>query len=387
MKICHYVREVRLELGGVVRAVLDFTGGLAAAGQDVTLITTYDEDATWEQDGPKPRVVRVGPTSARGGRFPRAELERIRPIIAEADVLHLHGVWLSSNVQLARIAREVGTPYVWSTHGVLDDWSMSQRRLKKRLFLALWGRRALEQAAFVVCTAQDEARQVAPWIGWGRTRVLLLIMDMGPFGSLPGPDLARRSFPDVDWDQPVLLFLSRLNYKKGADRLLDAAARLRDQGARFQVVVAGTGEDEQALRAQADRLGLGARVHFVGFASGATKVSLFEASDLFVLPTSQENFGFVLFEALAAGTPVMTTKGVDPWPELQSSGAGIICDSTPEVLASELKARLEDLEGLAAMGAKGRAWVFEHLATGRVVSELIKAYEDAVAERAPGKPE
>jgi glycosyltransferase involved in cell wall biosynthesis len=190
VKICHYVREVRLELGGVVRAVLDFTGGLAAAGQDVTLITTYDEDATWEQDGPKPRVVRVGPTSARGGRFPRAELERIRPIIAEADVLHLHGVWLSSNVQLARIAREVGTPYVWSTHGVLDDWSMSQRRLKKRLFLALWGRRALEQAAFVVCTgsAVDRVGQdacAAAHHGHGSVRI----------ASRPGPGapvLSRR---------------------------------------------------------------------------------------------------------------------------------------------------------------------------------------------------
>lgn len=380
MKICHYLKDVRLELGGVVRAVLDIAGPLAAAGHDVTLITTDDTDASWDQQGPHPKVLRVGPASKPGRRLPKTELARMRDVIADADVLHLHGVWVASNMQVAKLAREVGTPYVYAAHGMLDDWCMSQKRLKKQLYLATGGRRTMEQAAFVVCSAEDEARQVAPWIPNGHTKVILPIMDLEPFADLPGESHAHEAFPDVDWTKPTLLFLSRLNYKKGVDRLLDAAARLRDDGLEFQVLIAGTGEDEQPLRQQASRLNLDEFAHFLGFVSGTTKVSLYQASDLFVLPTSQENFGFVIFEALAAGTGVVTTKGVDPWPELQSSGGAVITDAAPDTLARTLTDLLADRARIDDMGAKGRAWVLEHLAMDRVVSEFVKAYQEAAAK-------
>ena len=121
------------------------------------------------------------------------------------------------------------------------------------------------------------------------------------------------------------------------------------------------------------------RVDFVGEVLGADKLSLYQASDLFVLPTSQENFGLVLPEALACGTPVVTTKGVDIWPELESSGGALIADpATPEQFAQHIGALLGTRARRDEMGAKGREWVLSSLSAESVMGLYVEMYREAI---------
>jgi glycosyltransferase involved in cell wall biosynthesis len=117
-------------------------------------------------------------------------------------------------------------------------------------------------------------------------------------------------------------------------------------------------------------------VVFPGFVTGQEKVSLYQAADVFVLPTSQENFGFVLFEALAAGTPVVTTRGADTWPELERCGGAVIVPADADAIAEVVGALLDDPERRATMGQCGREWVFGNLDGERV----IEAFEQLYAE-------
>ena len=121
---------------------------------------------------------------------------------------------------------------------------------------------------------------------------------------------------------------------------------------------------------------LNGAAHFVGHVGGALKISLYEWADVFVLPTSQENFGLVLPEALACRTPVITTKGVDIWPELEASGGAVIVDAEPSTLAKEIKAMLEEADRRKQMGERGRQWVMERL-TPQVI---VYAYESLYRE-------
>ena len=101
--------------------------------------------------------------------------------------------------------------------------------------------------------------------------------------------------------------------------------------------------------------------------SGCAKLWLYEAADVFVLPTFQENWGFVLIESLACATPVITTRAVDIWPELQSSGASVIVDATPDATAAALSELLGDRARREAVGPTGRAWVLDNLSVDRVL--------------------
>ncbi len=384
MKIVHYLGRMRLEDGGVVRAVLDLCAVLAARDHDVTLLTldATDVPQQWIAGGDgRPGVVTLQPHAGPWPGLRRGAVVEARQCIATADAVHLHVPWDPVCRRLSQLALAAGVQYVVGLHGMLDDWCMGRKAFKKRLYLALGGRRFLERAAAVHCTAQAEREQSWKWYPRGRPIVVPLIFDLSEYEHLPGPELARRKFASAfpDDNVPIVLFLSRLHPKKRVELLIEAAMQLHDDGLTFKLLIAGTGEPqyEQSLRALVELKQLSARIAFLGFVSGRNKVSLYQASDVFVLPTSQENWGFVLLESLACATPVITTKGVDIWPELQSSGGAIIADETPQAFAAALADLILDREKRQRMQQQGRAWVQRNFNVDRVVEQYEQLYECA----------
>ena len=381
MKIVQYMSRIRLEDGGVVRAVLDLCGALAARGHDVTLLSldATDVPQPWLSGDPgRPRVELI---ERQIGVLPHvscATAERVRRSIQHADLVHLHVPWDPLCLQLGRLARRAGKPYVVSLHGMLDDWCMAQKGFKKRLYLAVVGRRFLERAAAVHCTADAERDQSYKWYPRGRPIVVPLIFDLSAYEDLPGPELARRTFASAfgDSGDAVVLFLSRLHPIKGLELLIQAAEQLRDDGLAFKLLIAGAGDQQydESMRRLVQRLGLSERVAFLGFVSGRTKVSLYQAADVFVLPTSHENWGFVSVESLACGTPIIITRGVDIWPELESSGGAVIVDSTPQAIAAAIATLLGHQSRRQSMQQKGRAWVLQNLSLERVLGQYEQAY-------------
>lgn len=384
MRILHLLAFLRAEYGGPVRAVLDLCGDLAAHGHDVTLCSWDDADApaTWREGVTKrlPRLATIEPPSGLGSRFAGPARGRMIELIGAHDLLHLHGVWNPWNWQLGALAREAGRPYIVSVRGMLDDWCMRQKALKKRLFLSLAVRRWLEGAAYVHLTAEAEHEQARKHFPKGRGVVIPNLLDLRPFEAPPGPEMARAKFPMLTAGRPNLLFLSRVHMKKGLETLLRAGALLRKRGIDANILIAGRGEPayvDSVKRLAAD-LGLADRAFFLEQVVDTEKLSLYQAADLFVLPTSQENFGFVFVEALACGTPVVTTKGVDIWPELESSGGAVIADATPEATADAVAGLLARRDALADMGRKGRDWVFRDLAPAKVLKQFEVMYARAI---------
>ncbi len=392
MHIVHYLQRIDLEEGGVVRAVLDMGALQASGSRTVTLLTHDAPDAPelWKRGEPgAPKLEIVQPPSRPLGLFSSAQLRAIEPILKRADVLHLHACWTNANNQLASMARRLGVPYVLSMHGMLDDWCMSQKTLKKKLYLAMTGRKTLERAAFVHSTAEAELEQSKKWFPKGRGRIVPLVFDLDPYRDLPGPGAADAHFGpagtgDIDSDQPVVLFLSRIHPKKGLEHLIGATALLRERGVPCRTLIAGTGDDEYLARMRllAKERGVENDVRFLGMVTGELKTSLFERADVFALPTSQENWGFVLTEALACRTPVVTTKAVDIWPELEQSGGSVLAEQSEGAFADAIKALIDDDVRRASMGASGREWILENLDPAAVADRYESMYADAIAKGA-----
>lgn len=384
MRIVHYISEVVAEHGGVVKAVLDLCDALSNRGHEVTLLTQNPQDVPkeWAQNTRAPVVCQ---TQISRNPLGQPSLEGLANALNRAEVVHLHTPWELTNLTIARGLRRRAIPYIVSIHGMLDDWCMAQRGLKKRLFLAATGRRFLERAARVHCTAEGERQQATKWMPKAHTAVLPLLVDLTEYDTLPGTEPALAAFPQLATAAPKVLFLSRLHPKKGVEILLRAAAEVTRRGVDLELFIAGPGEDDYVNRLMrlANELNLGAKTHFLGMVRGAQKTSLYQAADLFVLPTHQENFGLVLVEALAGGTPVITTSGVDIWPELEQAGSAIVA-ADPQSVAAAILQRLEQRERLPEIGAQGQAFVRDWLAEEKVIAGYESMYaEVAKANRAP----
>jgi glycosyltransferase involved in cell wall biosynthesis len=363
MNIVHYLRRIRLEDGGVVRSMLDICGLLASGGHSVTLLTcdATGVPAEWRASAAmSPHVVPLQ-SGARTTLLNRSDLSVARAVLRQADAVHLHGMWELCNYQIAEVAYRLAVPFIVSPHGMLDDWPMSLRSMRKQCLLCIAGRRYLRRAAYVHCAASGELEQASRRFGRARGRTVPLIVDLAEFHHLPGPGIARSLLSGFPGSLPVLLFLSRLIENKGVDVLVDAASRLRSEGHEFVLVIAGTGapEYEAALRAQVKRVGLANHTAFVGHVSGSLKLSLYQAASVFLLPTVHENFGFAILEALACGRPVITTQGALLWRELQESGGVAIVERTPAATAAAVAVMLRDPRILRAMGDSGRRWIFQ----------------------------
>jgi glycosyltransferase involved in cell wall biosynthesis len=387
LRILHYIPGIRLEQGGVVRAVLDWCAVFARRDHQMSLVAYEGQDIPrdWLGRHGKPGVPEafVIPAPMPVGRqLAKAALTFLADVLDRTDVLHLHAPWLPGNRQLANLARLRGVPYVVTTHGMLDDWSMNQRSLKKWIYLKLIGRRFLNGAACIHCTADRELAQASKWFDNRSTRVIPYLVNLQQFETLPGPELGLELLPASQREQRKLLFLSRLHPKKGLDILIRALAILRERGERVVLMVAGTGEPayERHLAELVNELGLKDHVLFLGLVTGKQKISLYQLADLFVLPTLQENFGLVLVEALASGTPVLTTNGTDIWRELEQAG-GVIAPHTPGAIAQAAAHVLSDPTERAQRGQQGRAWVLKNLAVDPVSRQYEMLYAELTQRR------
>jgi glycosyltransferase involved in cell wall biosynthesis len=379
LRITHYFPVVRLADGGIARAVLDLCKVFADRGHQVQLLCHEPKDVPAEWMSTQPGLPR-----AVVANRPASRLALLKPVAAEldalrqTDVLHLHAPWELGNIRMAHQARKLGVPYVLSVHGMLDDWSMAQRSLKKRVFLALVGRSLLNRAASVHFTAEAELAQAKKWFSNPNTSVLPCLVDWSAFERLPGPEAGLQLIPEPWRQKHRILFLSRLHEKKGVDLLIRAVAMIRDAGVNSAVLlIAGIGDPAYVdrLKTLASELNLTDRIVFLGMISGQAKISLLQAVDLLALPTQQENFGLVLPEAMACRTPVVTTRGTDIWQEIQAAGA-VITERTAADFARQMTALLNDPSDRARRGAMGREWVFSALSVGPLSEKYEALYRN-----------
>ena len=174
----------------------------------------------------------------------------------------------------------------------------------------------------------------------------------------------------------TILFLSRVHVKKGINFLIEAVAALKDTLNGYRIVVAGEGESEyiRELQLMAEKLGVADICQFAGGVYGDQKWQMLREADLFVLPTHSENFGIVVAEALACGTPVFTTQGT-PWQELESWHCGwwAKVGTTPTVQALAAFLQKSDSE-LETMGRNGRRLVEEKYSSRKMAEEMLKLY-------------
>lgn len=300
------------------------------------------------------------------------ELHRVAPQIG---VIHNHGIWLLPNIQSADAAAESGRPLVISFHGMLAPEALAFATTRKRIFWKLLQRKAVRRAACIHATSEQEYQEV-------RAAGLENPVAVIPNGVDLFPPRARK-FSEAG-EYRTMLSLGRIHPKKGLDRLVVAWARVENEFPNWRLRIAGPSELGHASKLQQLINKLRTKqVSIEAPAYGDAKFDLYASSEAFVLPTLNENFGLTVAEAMAAGLPVITTKGA-PWADLSTHGCGWWIDHGPEALAQTLREVMSTpKEVLQAMGAKGRAWMERDFAWDPIARDMLDVYHWLVSG---GKP-
>ena len=299
------------------------------------------------------------------------------------DLVHIHALFSFTSNCAACAARRAAVPYVIRPLGVLNSWGMKNRRR----FLKSFSFRFVEQPILRHAVAmhytsyaeQIEAEQsgvTAPAL------VVPLGIDVGQYQKLPGPERFFERFPQAAGRQ-VVLFLSRLDAKKGLDLLLQAFAKVHVHFPQSVLVIAGSGEEGYVsrLRAQARQLGLAEEIVWTGFLEGTDKLSAFAAATAFTLPSYSENFGIALVEALAAGLPCVTTEGVAVSEHVREhdAGLGVPCDASAIALA--LQRILGDPQLRTRLGANAHRLAAERFSLVTMGLALRGEYQRILSEK------
>jgi glycosyltransferase involved in cell wall biosynthesis len=383
MKILHVVPTYypAVRYGGPIRSVHGLASALAAQGHDVHVYTT-NVDGNGVSPVPLDRPARLdGVTvwyfaTGVGRRLYRSPGMRqaLGVNIASFDIVHVHSVFLWPTSVAAQAARTAGVPYVLSPRGMLvGDLIRRKSSLAKRAWIALFERRNVEEAATVHLTSEIEASDLRA-LGFRCTRIAVV-----PNGiELPGDEKPVAAFAD-GMRRPYVLFLGRLNWKKGLDRLIPAMELVPNA----DLLIAGNDEENYRpkLEALAHRCGVVDRVRFLGPVHGETKWALLSSAKILALPSYSENFGNVVLEAMAAGCAVMVTPEVGMASIVREAGCGVVTPNDPVDLGLAMKRLLDDHERRRCMGEAGRR-VVEAKYTWNIISkQMLDVYTHVLADR------
>jgi glycosyltransferase involved in cell wall biosynthesis len=367
LKVIQIVASVADEAAGPSYSVPRLASAVAGAGAGVSLWALGAPGAT----GPHLTDVafRAFRQTATGvpvlGRLRLStDLDQaLRAAAPDVDVMHTHGLWLMPNISPAQIARRAGKAFVLSPRGMLGAAALRFSRRRKQLVWALMQKQAAASAAMLHATSHEECEEIRAMGLVNPVAVIPNGIDVPPL-SRPAPGAVR-----------TVLSLGRVHPKKGLDRLIRAWSQLgpEAEGWRLRIVGPSEGGCADDLRALTHALGL-QTVVVENSLFGEAKLAAYREADLFALPTLNENFAMTVAEALAAGTPVISTKGA-PWAGLEVEGCGWWVDHGEAAMAAALtNAMMRPREDLAAMGERGRAWMQRDFSWDRIGRDMLEAY-------------
>ncbi len=316
MRVLHVIPAIGEVYGGPSTVLLPLCENLAKIGIDVSIACTDSNGQAKPitRESVKTDVpLHIFPkTYSEAWKFSSPFIGWIKKNVSRFDIVHTHAVWSFLPYFAARTARQFRVPYVVRPAGMLSSYSFSQKPLRKKILWWACESKVMANAAAFHATSFDEAQEILKICPKGNVWQIPHGLSEDAFTTpFDGGWIQNRA--NIDKMKPTILYFSRLHPKKGiCDLLLPAFNEMKSEA---NLVIAG-GADPHALgyvdeiKNKIDSLGLSGRVQLLGQVSARERWHAFDSADLFVLPSQSENFGVVVIEAMARGTPVIISDQV-----------------------------------------------------------------------------
>lgn len=300
---------------------------------------------------------------ARSGFIPG--LSKTLDTLPECDLIHVQGLWLYLNHKLSSYARKKNIPYMITLRGMLYPQALQYSKYIKKVSLALYQKKDLQNAACVQATCVEELRHYR---------------DMGftnPVAVLPNPIETEGiiDIPNPPCEKTRIGYLGRVHPRKRIERLIYAFAELGEITGDAELVIIGADDPqyEEFLKAEVERLKL-TNVRFTGFLAGKEKDSMIRSLSYLAVPSDFENFGNIVTEALVRGIPVIASKGM-PWKELETHDCGWWINNDQETVTKTIRAALgTSEERRRQMGFNGKQLIRDNYSVDVLGQKMLATY-------------
>lgn len=387
MRILHVIAGLNENAGGTSEFVARICQELKEQGNSVSVLTIEDGNMAPAVRQAMDAGVRVGFCRISMSRFRLLSYSsefsrRIKDEVRDADIVHLHGLWQWPCWRAAWESQWQKVPFVMQTHGFLEPERLKKSRIKKAIIGQLIERPNLAAASRVIATAESEKDSILRYGVKTPVEVVPIGMDVTQIDAgRRDEELLRRL--GVPVGKKVLLYLSRLAPIKGLDMLADAWMRLKEFHKDWHLLIVGDDTQGYSSVVKRDyaRIVTDGSACLPGPVYGRDKFNLLKSVDGFVLPTRSENFSIAVQEALAAGVPVVCTKGA-PWSRIRDVGAGWWVDVSEAGITEGLRKLMSITDDVRLlMGERGAEFVRSNFRWSEIGAKMISVYESVVEER------
>lgn len=373
LNICAYTWAI----GGPARIIYDHTTEALRQGHSVDILSPMTPgEKTY--DVPQGATVipchRTAPLSHIYREFSLDLYSYLKKHIHEYDVIHIHGIWHFGSLAPFLIKNEV--PKVITIHGLLDNWALRHSQWKKKLVSMLYQKKILARADLIQVNNTDEVADVSRYLGYQPENLVVIPngMRMDEFSQLPPKGMFRAEH-GISSTAPMVLFMGRLNIKKGLDLLLPAFTRYASSNPEAVLILAGPDDGYQEIAETfLEEHSLGDRVRLVGMLTDSVKKAALADADLFVLPSYSEGFSIAVLEAMAAGVPALVSDRVGFGEYIRQYEAAYLTPLTTDGVQAGLQTMLDDGTLRQRMQQNAKRMLQENFTISRVARKLLEAY-------------
>jgi glycosyltransferase involved in cell wall biosynthesis len=300
--------------------------------------------------------------------------------LIKLDIIHAHAPGFAG-IEALRLAEKLNIPLVGTFHSkYYDDF----RRVTHSDMLASLGSRFVAEfyeRCDEVWTVSEDAAEALRSYGFKHN---ITIIQNGTEMRTPSPEFeidARKRFNLGD--EPILLYVGQIDYKKNLRMNLEAAALLKKRGHSFKLVFAGQGQDKEKLEKLAVERGLD-KVVFTGYIADRNLLDgLYMAASLFVFPSLYDTAGLVVREAAVMGTPSVVVANTAPAEVITDGLNGLVCNNTAESLCDVMEHYLFEISDDERAAIRKHAQESVPLPWETVMTEVEERYKAIIAK---GKP-
>lgn len=376
LNICAYTWAI----GGPARIIYDHTTEVLKQGHQVDILSPMTPGEKMYPVPPGARLIECARTTPISNFYREFSVDMYRYLkkhIHQYDVIHMHGIWHFGSLAPFLIPSKAVT--VITIHGLLDKWAVAHSKWKKDLVTLLYQRRLLGRADLIQINNTDEEEDVIRYLGY-RPKNMVIVpngmkLDEYTRSHLPSKGLFRAKH-GLRPDQQMVLFMARLNIKKGLDLLLPAFDKVHQQLPDAILILAGPDDGYQAETEEFIRKhNLADRIKMVGMLTDTIKKEALADADLFVLPSYSEGFSIAVLEAMTSGVPALVSDRVGFGDYIARYEAAFLTPLTSDGVAEGLLKILQDDSYARSIANRAYNMVTENFDIRVVANQLLEEYK------------